>query len=145
MTVCTVLRVTLTDRIDRFVIDPFGADVPGECARLRALGPVVPVELPGGNPAWAPTGYDTLKDLIHDPQVSRDPRLHWKQWPEIGEHPSWGWILGWVGVVNMLSTSGGDHARLRKLVAPSFTHRRTEMMRGRVEDLRSGPGRGWAG
>ena len=133
MTVCTVLRVTVTDRIDRFAIDPFGADIPGESARLRALGPVVPVELPGGIPAWAPTGYDTLKDLILDPQVSRDPRLHWKLWPEIGEHPSWGWILGWVGVVNMLSTYGGDHARLRKLVAPSFTHRRTETMRARVE------------
>ncbi|RPF30609.1 cytochrome P450 [Streptomyces sp. TLI_185] len=133
MTVCTVLRVTVTERTDRIAIDPFGADIPGESARLRALGPVVPVELPGGIPAWAPTGYDTLKDLILDPQVSRDPRLHWKLWPEIGEHPSWGWILGWVGVVNMLSTYGGDHARLRKLVAPSFTHRRTEKMRARVE------------
>ncbi|RZB19099.1 cytochrome P450 [Streptomyces sp. F001] len=125
--------MTVTDRIDRFVIDPFGADIPGESARLRALGPVVPVELPGGIPAWAPTGYDVLKQLILDPQVSKDPRRHWKLWPEIGEHPSWGWILGWVGVVNMLSTYGADHTRLRKLVSPSFTHRRTEAMRAQVE------------
>jgi cytochrome P450 len=127
--------VTVTDRIDRFAIDPFGADIPGESARLRALGPIVPVELPGGIPAWAPTDYATLKKLILDPQVSRDPRLHWRLWPEIGEHPSWGWILGWVGVVNMLSTYGADHARLRKLVAPSFTQRRTETMRPRVEAI----------
>ncbi|MBG0857603.1 cytochrome P450 [Streptomyces spinoverrucosus] len=120
---------------DRIALDPFGADIPAESARLRALGPVVPVELPGGIPAWAPTGYDVLKELILDPQVSRDPRLHWKLWPEIGEHPSWGWILGWVGVVNMLSTYGADHARLRKLVSPSFTHRRTEAMRPRVEAI----------
>ncbi|MFC9913189.1 cytochrome P450 [Streptomyces sp. NPDC127197] len=125
--------MTMTDRIDRFVIDPFGADIPGESARLRALGPVVPVELPGGIPAWAPTGHDVLKQLILDPQVSKDPRRHWKLWPEIGEHPSWGWILGWVGVVNMLSTYGADHTRLRKLISPSFTHRRTEAMRPRVE------------
>ncbi|MFD7408300.1 cytochrome P450 [Streptomyces sp. NPDC059866] len=125
--------MTVTDRIDRFVIDPFGADIAGESARLRALGPVVPVELPGGIPAWAPTGYDVLKQLILDPQVSKDPRRHWKLWPEIGEHPSWGWILGWVGVVNMLSTYGADHTRLRKLVSPSFTHRRTEAMRAQVE------------
>lgn len=124
--------MTVTDRI---VLDPFGADVHAESARLRALGPIVPVELPGGIPAWAPTEYDTLKALILDPQVSKDPRRHWRQWPELGEHPSWGWILGWVGVVNMLSTYGADHARLRKLVAPSFTHRRTESLRERVEAI----------
>jgi cytochrome P450 len=124
--------VTVTDRI---ALDPFGADIPGESARLRALGPIVPVELPGGIPAWAPTGYDTLRELILDPQVSKDPRKHWRLWPEIGEHPSWGWILGWVGVVNMLSTYGADHTRLRKLVAPSFTHRRTEALRPRVEAI----------
>ncbi|MFD8225910.1 cytochrome P450 [Streptomyces massasporeus] len=124
--------MTVTDRI---ALDPFGADIAAESARLRALGPIVPVELPGGIPAWAPTRYGTLKELILDPRVSRDPRLHWRLWPEVGEHPSWGWILGWVGVVNMLSTYGPDHTRLRKLVAPSFTHRRTEAMRPRVEAI----------
>ncbi|MFE9017817.1 cytochrome P450 [Streptomyces sp. NPDC007808] len=127
--------MTVTDRTERFAVDPFGADIPGESARLRALGPIVPVELPGGIPAWAPTTYDTLRDLILDPRVSKDPRLHWRLWPEVGEHPSWGWILGWVGVVNMLSTYGADHTRLRKLVAPSFTQRRTEKMRARVEAI----------
>ncbi|MFD3502258.1 cytochrome P450 [Streptomyces sp. NPDC058678] len=127
--------MTVTDRIDRFVIDSLGSDIAGESEQLRALGPIVPVEMPGGIPAWAPTRYDVLKELILDPRVSRDPRKHWRLWPEIGQHPSWGWVLGWVGVVNMLSTYGTDHARLRKLVAPSFTHRRTEAMRPRVEAI----------
>ncbi|MEV7325193.1 cytochrome P450 [Streptomyces sp. NPDC093970] len=121
--------MTVTDRI---ALDPFGSDIPAESARLRALGPLVPVELPGGIPAWAPTGYDVLRELILDPRVSKDPRRHWRLWPEIGEHPSWGWVLGWVGVVNMLSAYGSDHTRLRRLVAPSFTHRRTEAMLPRV-------------
>ncbi|MEV3972930.1 cytochrome P450 [Streptomyces sp. NPDC050698] len=121
--------MTVTDRI---ALDPFGADIPAESARLRALGPLVPVELPGSIPAWAPTRYDTLRELILDPRVSKDPRRHWRLWPEIARNPSWAWILGWVGVVNMLSTYGPDHTRLRRLVAPSFTHRRTEAMRPRV-------------
>ncbi|MFI6350125.1 cytochrome P450 [Streptomyces sp. NPDC050560] len=116
----------------RTALDPFGADIPAETARLRALGPIVPVELPGGIPAWAPTDYDTLRRLILDPEVSRDPRRHWSLWPEIPDHPTWGWILGWVGVVNMFSTYGADHTRLRRLVAPSFTHRRTAAMAPRV-------------
>jgi cytochrome P450 len=127
--------MTLPPGSARTAIDPFGADIAEESARLRDLGPVVPVELPGGIPAWAPTGYATLKSLILDPRVSKDPRKHWSLWAEVGEHPSWAWIMGWVGVVNMLSTYGPDHTRLRKLVAPSFTARRTEAMRPRVEAI----------
>ncbi|MET8828075.1 cytochrome P450 [Streptomyces sp. NPDC004610] len=121
--------------INRIAIDPFGADIQAEAARLRALGPVVPVELPGGVPAWAPTGYDTLKGLILDPNISRDARQHWNLWPQFAEHPAWGWIRSWSAVDTMLATYGDYRARLRALVAPSFTKRRTETLRPRVEAI----------
>lgn len=38
-----------------FVIDPTGRDVLGEADRVRGLGPVALVELPGGVRAWAAT------------------------------------------------------------------------------------------
>ncbi|EDY47973.1 cytochrome P450 monooxygenase [Streptomyces clavuligerus] len=113
-------------------IDPFGADIPAEWERLRALGPIVPVELPGGIPAWAPTRYRTLRELILDPRVSKDPRKHWARLPEVEHRPEWGWVMSWLGVINVLTAYGPDHTRLRKLVAPSFTARRTEALRPRV-------------
>ncbi|MET9551683.1 cytochrome P450 [Streptomyces sp. NPDC006645] len=125
----------MTTEITRVTLDPFGADIAAETARLRALGPVVPVELPGGVPAWAPTGFASLRALILDPHVSKDPQLHWSLWEEVNSRPEWSWMLGWVGVRNMLNAYGPDHARLRKLVAPSFTRRRTDAMRERVEAI----------
>ncbi|MEW2348096.1 MULTISPECIES: cytochrome P450 family protein [unclassified Streptomyces] len=123
------------DQLQAVTLDPVGADIPAEAARLRERGPVVGITLPGGIPAFAVTRYENLRTLILDPRVSKDPRKHWDRWPEASSNPEWGWILGWVGVINMLSTYGVDHSRLRKLVAPSFTHHRTERLRGRVEEI----------
>lgn len=74
-----------------------------------------------------------LKRLLADPRVSRDPRQHWPAWQR-GEHRGT-WIEAWVGPVNMLTSYGPEHRRLRKLMSPAFTARRTEAMRPRVEHL----------
>ncbi|MFD8828547.1 cytochrome P450 [Streptomyces sp. NPDC059605] len=115
------------------VIDPAGRDIHGEAAELRRHESVAPVELPGGIRAWAPTGFEVLRRLLTDDRVSKDPNRHWPAWQE-GKHRD-GWVNTWVGVTNMFTAYGADHRRLRGLVAPAFTKRRTDALRPRVEEI----------
>ncbi|TGB08644.1 cytochrome P450 [Streptomyces sp. MZ04] len=103
---------------------------------LRERGSVALVELPDGIRAWAPTQYDVLKSLLADDRVSKDPNQHWPAW--IGGEFRETWVNSWVGVTNMFTAYGTNHRRLRKLVSPAFTKRRTDALRPRIEELTAG-------
>ncbi|WP_433679011.1 cytochrome P450 family protein [Nocardia sp. CA-119907] len=115
-------------------LDPAGTDIQGESARLRERGPVALVELPGGVRARSITDAGLLKKLLVDPRVSKDASQHWPAFIN-GEIPQDWPLFLWVAVNNMFTAYGADHKRLRKLVAPAFTHRRTEAMRGQIERI----------
>ncbi|MEU1101097.1 cytochrome P450 [Streptomyces tibetensis] len=116
------------------VIDPTGRDIHGEAARIRERGPVTPVELPHGVPAWAVSSAPLLKRLLTDPRVSKDPRRHWQRWIDGEVSPDWP-LYTWVAVRNMFTAYGTEHKRLRTLVSKAFTARRTAALRPRIEEI----------
>jgi 2-hydroxy-5-methyl-1-naphthoate 7-hydroxylase len=116
------------------VLDPEGRNIPAEAAELRRHGAATLVEMPGGIPAWAITGQNTLRRLLTDPRVSRDPRRHWTRWIDGEITPSWPLFI-WVAVQNMFTAYGGEHRRLRSLVSKAFTARRVEDMRASIEKI----------
>lgn len=119
------------------VIDPTGRDIHGEAARVRDRGPLTPVELPDGVGAWAVSDPDLLRRLLTDPRVSKDPRRHWPRWINGEIAPEWP-LFTWVAVQNMFTAYGGEHKRLRSLVAKAFTARRTNALRPRIEEITAG-------
>lgn len=117
-----------------FVLDPGGSDIQGEIARIRAQGPVFPVELPGGVRAWSVTDAALLKEILAGPQVSKDARQHWPAFRNGEISAEWP-LLPWVAVTSMFTAYGPEHRRLRKIVAPAFTHRRTMALQPRIEAI----------
>ncbi|WP_259467878.1 cytochrome P450 [Rhodococcus sp. SBT000017] len=118
------------------MIDTSGRDIHCEAERLRALGPAVQVELPGGVIAWWVTDYALTKKLLTDDRVSRDTYQHWPAWGNGDSELAQTWSLAmWVADRNMITAYGAEHTRLRKLVSKAFTARRTRDMRPRVEAI----------
>ncbi|WP_327352405.1 cytochrome P450 family protein [Streptomyces sp. NBC_01304] len=99
--------------------------------RLRESGPAVPVRLPEGVGAWSVTRGDVVRLLLTHPGVSRNLKKNVPSY-EPGSVP---WLSPWVDVDSMATAEGSDHARLRKLITPAFSPRRTDALRGQIEAL----------
>ncbi|MEV0532166.1 cytochrome P450 [Kitasatospora sp. NPDC050463] len=118
-------------------LDPLARDNAAEGALLRAAGPAVAVELPGGVAAWAVTQHAAARELLTDARLVKDA-AHWAAYQR-GEVPrTWPLIGLAVPGPSMVTTDGAEHRRLRTLVAQAFTPRRVELMRPRVEEITHG-------
>jgi cytochrome P450 len=115
-------------------IDPSGQDLYGQISRIRAQGPAVEVELPGGVRAWWISGLELNKRLLASPLVSKDAYRHWPAW--INGDVSRTWPLAiWVSVRNMVTAYGPDHTRLRRPMAAAFTKRRVDELLPRIQEI----------
>ncbi|MGH3769988.1 MAG: cytochrome P450 family protein [Pseudonocardiaceae bacterium] len=96
-------------------------------AELAAAGPVHRIALPRGAPAWLITGYNEVRQALHDPQLvktlamlSRD-LLSPETFAARNHH--------------MLNSNPPDHTRLRRLVTAAFTRRRIEQLAPRIQQI----------
>lgn len=95
-------------------------------ATLRAEAPVSLVQMPDG-PVWLITRYDDVRAALTDPRFSKDWR--WTLPAEArAENPA-------TPIPMMILMDPPEHTRLRKLVSRSFTLRRMEDLRPRVEQI----------
>ncbi|WP_149182688.1 cytochrome P450 [Streptomyces sp. TRM49041] len=114
-------------------LDVTASDLHGEIERLRAIGPVVRVELPDGIPAWVITRHQILQDLLVDPRVAKDAK-HWAALTQDAVPEGWP-LIDFVTNPGMTTADGDDHRRLRALVTQVFTPRRIAAMRPRIEAI----------
>ncbi|MFV2013464.1 MULTISPECIES: cytochrome P450 family protein [unclassified Micromonospora] len=120
------------DQDPPLVIDPAGADLHAEAARLRARGPITRVLLPSGVEAWAVTGYHAARRLLADERFARNARQHWPAYIDGTLDPGFP-LMAWARMDNMSTVDGEPHARQRRLVAGAFSPQRIATLRPRVE------------
>ncbi|WP_330316073.1 cytochrome P450 [Streptomyces platensis] len=113
------------------ILDPTGADPDAEHQALRDRGPATLVDILGVR-AWSVSDPALLKQLLTSKDVSKDGRAHWPSYAETV--PTWPLAL-WVSVSNMFTAYGKEHGRLRRMVAPTLSARRTAALQTDIETL----------
>ncbi|MEU1348436.1 cytochrome P450 [Streptomyces sp. NPDC005775] len=106
-------------------------------AMRRDHGPVVPVELPGGFPAWLVIGYRELHQVTSDAELfPRDVGL-WNQWPHIPD--DWP-LLPMVGrpLPSIYFSAGEEHRRHARMVGPALEGTDPFEIRNHCEQLADG-------
>jgi cytochrome P450 len=96
-------------------------------AAVAARGPLHPIKLPSGLPAWIVTGYAEVRALLTDPRVVKGG---WSNAVFSDKRPE---DMARGIHSHMLNSDPPDHTRLRKLVTSAFTRRRVEKLIPRIQ------------
>src|SRR3712207_6203333 len=94
--------------------------------RAREMAPVARLVAPGFGPMWAVTRYGEATAMLSDPRFELGAGSFMR--PAVPEE-----CLAYMRT--MQEMEGAEHARLRRLVSPSFTRRRAATFRPRVERI----------
>ncbi len=108
----------------------FKAEAPVTLAELRAGGPVRRVRLASGLEAWAVLSYTESRTALTHPHLLKNPE------PAVAALDAAGFTSHKVGHGfggSMLFSDPPDHTRLRRLVAPTFSARRTGLLADRIQ------------
>ncbi|GGY53764.1 cytochrome P450 [Streptomyces omiyaensis] len=103
-------------------------------AMRREHGPVVPVELPGGLPAWLVIGYREIHQVTSDGELFPRDVGRWNQWPHVPE--DWP-LLPMVGqpLPSIYFSAGEEHRRHVRMVVPALEAVDPFEIRGHCEQL----------
>ncbi len=119
--------MTPTENLPVLPFDRAGVlDVPPLLLRLRVEQPVTRVRTPAGDVAWLVTRYADVKELFADRRLGRSHPD-----PERAPRFTNSAILG--GPMGRRETEEAEHARLRRVLTPSFTARRMNALRPGVQ------------
>jgi cytochrome P450 len=100
--------------------DPFSA-----YGQARERSPLARLSAPGFGPMWAVTRHEGARAMLGDPRFEVNADSFMRP-PGIPEH-----CLAYMRTMSELD--GPEHARLRRLVSPAFTPRRSAAFRPRIE------------
>ncbi|GAB1824256.1 cytochrome P450 [Herbidospora sp. RD11066] len=101
---------------------------PDVMSRLREMGPVHRVNIPGVATSWILTGHEATSTALADARlagrvaITAGFRLQ-------SDDPA----LTHRGEKDLITIDGGEHARLRRLVGPYLTPRRIDPLRPRIQ------------
>jgi cytochrome P450 len=119
--------VTSTEDLPVLPFDRPGAlDVAPLLMRLQAERPVTRVRTPAGDVAWLVTRYDDVKSLFGDRRLGR---TH----PDPERAPRFTNSVMLGGPMGRRESDEAQHARMRRLLTPSFTVKRMNLLRPRVQ------------